>query len=98
MILRTFERFDAAFLRERIWVAGAVALHGVNRFGNRFRRGEKTETPAGHAPRFRKSMNDDGVLEMRGRKTRDAFYFRAVVKQVLINFVAHDEHFFLDAN
>src|SRR5271163_4776345 len=85
MILRAVERLDAAFLRERTGVARAVRLHGVNRLGNRFGRGEKTEPPAGHAPRFRKTVDDDGVLLMRGRKTRDAFYFRAVVKQVFVN-------------
>src|SRR5271163_867733 len=96
MILRAVERLDAAFLRERTGIARAVRLHGVNRLGNRFGRGKKTKPPAGHAPRFCKSVDNDRVLEMRGRKTRDAFYFCDVVKQMLVNFVAHDKDVFLD--
>ena len=98
MILRAGERGDAAFLRERSRVARAVALHGVNRLGNRLRRGEKTQPPAGHAPRLGEAVNDDGVLVMRRRKTGDALHLRAIVKQMLVNLVAHDEDVFLHAD
>ena len=98
MVLRPGQRGHAAFLRERRRIAGAVALHGVNGLGNRLRRGQKSEPPAGHAPGFGKTVHDDGVLLMRRRKAGHALDFRAVIKQVLVNLVAHDEHVLLNAD
>ena len=96
--MRAGDGGQRAFLGERSRVARAVALHGVNGLGNRLRRGQKTQPPAGHAPRLRKAVDDDGVFLMRGRKTGDALDLRAIVKQMLVNLVAHDEHVFLHAN
>ena len=98
MVQRAGDGGQRAFLGERRRIAGAVALHGINGPGNRLRCGEKAQPPAGHAPRLGKAMDDDGVLLVCGRKTRDAFYRRSIVKQVLVNFVTHDEHAFLDAD
>ena len=98
MILRTVERSDAALLREARGVARAVGLNGVDRFCNRLRRGEETQTPTGHAPRFGESMDNDGVVVMRLRKAGDRFVCRTVVGELLVNLVAHDEDAFLHAD
>ena len=92
MILRAVERSDAALLREAGRIACAVGLNGINRFRNRLWRGEETQTPTGHAPRFGESMDNDGVVVMRLRKAGDRFVCRTVVGELLVNFVAHDEH------
>jgi len=98
MILGSGQRRDGAFLGEGSWVAGAMALNGVNGFCDRLGRGEKSEPPAGHAPGFGEAVDDNGVFVMGRRKAGDAFMGRAVVKQMLVNFVAHDEDAFFDAN
>ena len=98
MVLRAGERGDAAFLREDGRVARAVALDGVNGLGNRLRRGQKAQPPAGHAPRLGEAVDDDGVLLVRGRKAGHALVHRAVVEQMFVDFVAHDEHALLDAD
>jgi len=43
-------------------------------------------------------MHDDSVLVMGGRKTGDAHMFGAVIDELLVDLVAHDEHPFLDAD
>ena len=98
MVLRAGQRGYAAFLRKRSRIAGAVRLHGINRLGNRFRRGQKSQPPTGHAPRLRKAVDDDGMLLMRRRKAGHALNLGVVVKQVLVNFVAHDEDVLFNAN
>ena len=98
VFLRTIERGDAALLREARRVARAVRLNRVDGLGNRLRRGEKAEPPARHAPRLRKSVDDNRVLVMRRREARHALVLGAVVKQLLVNLVTHDEHAFLHAD
>src|SRR6266404_1054941 len=98
MFLRAGQRGDPALLREGGWVTSAMALDGVNRFGDRFARGSEAEPPAGHAPGFREAMNDDSVIVMRRRKTCDALMGSAIVKQMFVNLVAHDEHALFNAN
>jgi len=75
-----------------------VALNGVDGFGDRFRCGAPAEAPAGHAPGFGEAVDDDGVLEMRRREAGDAFDPGAIVEQMLVNFIAHDEDAFFDAD
>src|ERR1039457_2624054 len=91
MVLWPGQRGDSALLGKGGWVAGAVALDGVDGLGNRFGRGTPAEAPAGHAPSLGETVHDDGVLEVSRRKAGDALDGRAVVKEVLIDFVAHDE-------
>ena len=98
MVLRAGQRGDGAFLGEAGRVAGAVALDGVNGFGDGLGRGAPAQPPAGHAPGFGEAMHDDRVLEVRGREAGDALGGRAVVEEVLVDFVAHDEDVLLDAD
>ena len=98
MVLRAVQRRHRALLRERSRVARAVALDGVNGLRNRLRRGQITQPPAGHRIRLRKAVHDDGVLVMRRGKARHAHVFRAVIDELLVNLVAHDEHALLDAD
>src|SRR5437660_11339120 len=62
MILRTGERGHRSLLGEGSRIAGAVALNGIDGFGDRFGRGEETKPPAGHAPGFGKAMNDNRMV------------------------------------
>src|SRR6266852_8301094 len=96
MVLWARERGHGSFLSEGGRIAGAVALDGVDGFGDGFRGGAPTEAPAGHAPGFGETVHDDGVLEMGGRKAGNALMFGAVVEQVLVNFVAHYEDALFD--
>ena len=73
-------------------------MNRVNYFRNRFRRGKETEAPACHAPRLGKAVDDDSVFLVRWREAGDTPVYRAIVKQVLINFVAHDEYTLLNAD
>src|SRR5690606_15837398 len=65
VILRSVQRGDGALLRERGWIARAMALNGVDGFRDRFRRGENADAPSGHGPRLGQSMHDDGMIVMR---------------------------------
>ena len=54
-----FERGDGALLREGAGIRRAVALDGVDRLGDRFRRAEVTEPPAGHRVGFGEAVDRD---------------------------------------
>src|SRR5260221_11762988 len=85
VVLRTGEPHDAAFLRKRIRIGGAVALDGIDRFGDRFWRGEITQPPARHRVSLCQTMHHDGVVVMSFRKTGDARVCCPVINELLVN-------------
>src|ERR1035441_6747885 len=96
MVLRPGQRGEAA-----LWGKGgpaAVAWEGVDGLGNRLGCGTPAEPPTGHAPSLGETVHDDGVLEVRRGEAGDALDGRAVVEQVLVDLVAHDEHALLHAD
>src|ERR1051326_2542552 len=75
-----------------------MALNGINSFCDWFPCGAPSEAPTCHAPGFSKSVDNNRVSEMCWRKAGDAFMDGAIVKQVLVDFITHDEHILFDAN
>src|SRR5262249_12679887 len=98
MVLRSGKGHDRAFLRKRSGIAGAVALNGIDRLGDRLGSGEIPESPAGHGIRLSKPVNENRLLVMRLRKTGNTDVFSAVIDELLINLVAHDQDTLLDAD
>lgn len=98
MILRSVEGGDGPFLGKGGWVAGAVALDGVDGFGDRFGCGEVAKAPTGHGVGLCEAVHDNGVVVMSLGEAGDAGVGGTIVNEFLVNFVAHDEHAFFDAD
>ena len=92
MVLGTVKSGDASLLGKRCRIACAVALDGVDRFGDGLRGRTPSQPPTGHAPGLGKAMHHDRMLEMLWRKTGDTFVHGTVIEQMFVNLVAHDEH------
>ena len=75
-----------------------MALQSIDGLGDRLRCGEEAESPSGHTPRFSKTVNDNGMIFVCLTKGRDALYHGTVVGEVFVDFVAHNQHPFFDAN
>src|SRR5436305_10958873 len=98
MILRAGQRRHRPFLRKGIRVTRAMALDGIDGFGDRFGRCQKTEPPASHRPGLGKTMDDNRVLVVSWGKAGHAFMFGSIVEEVLVDLIAHDENTFVHAN
>ena len=79
MILWTGERSYGPLLSKGSGVAGAVALNGINGFGDGLGSGAPAQPPPGHAPGFGKTVHHDGVLQVRARKAGDTLMLDPVV-------------------
>src|SRR5206468_3168816 len=64
VILRPGQGGDRSFLGEGSWIAGAMALDGINGLGNGLRSGQIAEAPASHGISLGKPVNDYGMLVM----------------------------------
>ena len=77
-------------LGERAGVRGHVALHGIDRAGDRLGSGEVAEAPTGHGVGFAESVDGDGEVVGFGGDRGDAHMLGAVVGEFLVDFIGED--------
>lgn len=84
------QRDNARRLTERRDVRRALRLDFVHRFDDRFVARRVSDAPARHGKRFRQAVDRQRARFDFLVQRRDADRFKAVVHDVLVNFVAHD--------
>src|SRR5438552_2784288 len=97
MVLRPIQCGHGALLSKTGGITRAVALNGVDRLGDGFRRSKKSKPPTCHTPRLGEPMNENGMVVMCLGEAGDALMNGAVIEQMLVDFIAHNEHAAFDA-
>ena len=75
-----------------------MALERVDRLGNRLRRAEVAQPPAGHRVGLAETVDRDRQIVRFGGERADGDVLRVVVNELLVNLVAEDEDFLLDGD
>ena len=89
-VARAEQRRLGRGLRDGGGVAGALALHRVDRLRERGRRDAPADAPAGHRERLADAVDDDEAIAQLGRDLRERRVLEARVDQVAVDLV--DDH------